>query len=109
MCHFSVESTRLSSRLKFEIPQEIVKSASEHALRGVALGRRKYLFLGADSGGRRAAATYSLIGTAKLNGVDPETWLRHVLKHIADHPVNLIDEFLPWNCNMSATFWPAAL
>lgn len=49
-------------------------------------------------GGERAAAIYSLIGTAKLNGVDPEAWLRHVLAHIADHPVNRVDEFLPWHC-----------
>jgi transposase len=53
--------------------------------------------MGADSGGERAAAMYTLIGTAKLNGVDPEAYLRHVLTHIADHPINRIDELLPWN------------
>jgi hypothetical protein len=57
-----------------------------------------YLFAGADSGGERAAAIYSLIGTAKLNGVDPEAWLCHVLAKIADHPVNRVGEFLPWHC-----------
>ena len=77
---------------------EIDNSAAERALRGVAIGRRNYLFAGADTGGERAAAIYSLIGTAKLNGVDPEAWLRHVLAHIADHPVNKVDDFLPWNC-----------
>uniref|UniRef100_UPI00262E9131 transposase domain-containing protein n=1 Tax=Janthinobacterium sp. TaxID=1871054 RepID=UPI00262E9131 len=77
---------------------EIDNSAAERALRGVAIGRRNYLFAGADSGGERAAAIYSLIGTAKLNGIDPEAWLRHVLAHIADHPVNRVDDFLPWNC-----------
>ena len=77
---------------------EIDNSAAERALRGVAIGRRNYLFAGADSGGERAAAIYSLIGTAKLNGVDPEAWLRHVLTNIADHPVNQVDDFLPWNC-----------
>ena len=77
---------------------EIDNSAAERALRGIAIGRRNYLFAGADSGGERAAAIYSLIGTAKLNGVDPEAWLRHVLTRIADHPVNRVDELLPWNC-----------
>jgi transposase len=77
---------------------EIDNSAAERALRGVAIGRRNYLFAGADTGGERAAAIYSLIGTAKLNGVDPEAWLRHVLADIADHPVNRVDEFLPWHC-----------
>mgnify|MGYP001606680578 FL=1 len=77
---------------------EIDNSAAERALRGVAIGRRNYLFAGADSGGERAAAIYSLIGTAKLGGVDPEAWLRHVLANIADHPVNRVDDFLPWNC-----------
>ena len=77
---------------------EIDNSAAERALRGIAVGRRNYLFAGADSGGERSAAMYSLIGTAKLNGIDPEAWLRHVLTHIADHPVNQVDDFLPWNC-----------
>ena len=67
-------------------------------LRGIVIGRRKYLFAGADNGGHRTAAIYSLIGTAKLGGVDPEAWMRHVLTHIADYPVNQVDEFLPWNC-----------
>ena len=79
---------------------EIDNSAAERALRGVAIGRRNYLFAGADSGGERAAAIYSLIGTAKLGGVDPEAWLRHVLTNIADHPVNRVDDFLPWNCDL---------
>jgi transposase len=76
---------------------EIDNSAAERALRGVAIGRRNYLFAGADTGGERAAAMYSLIGTAKLNGVDPEAWLRHVLTQLADRSVNRVYEFLPWN------------
>lgn len=55
------------------------------------------MFLGADSGGERAAAMYSLIVSAKLNGIDPQAYLRHVLTHIADHPVNRVDKLLPWN------------
>lgn len=76
---------------------EIDNSAAERALRGVAIGRRNYLFAGADSGGERAAAVYSLIGTAKLNGLDPEAWLRHALTNIAEHPVNRVADYLPWN------------
>jgi len=76
---------------------EIDNNIAENALRGVALGRKNFMFLGADSGGERAAAMYSLIVSAKLNGIDPQAYLRHVLTHIADHQVNRIDELLPWN------------
>jgi transposase len=76
---------------------EIDNNAAERALRAVALGRKNYLFAGSDVGGERAAAIYSLVGTAKLNGLDPESYLRDVLSRIADHPVNRIDELLPWN------------
>ena len=75
---------------------EIDNNAAERSLRSVALGRKNFLFMGADSGGERAAAMYTLIGTAKLNGIDPEAYLRHVLTHIADHPINRINELLPW-------------
>jgi len=75
---------------------EIDNLPVERALRGVAIGRRNYLFAGADSGGERAAAVYSLVGTAKLNNVDPEAYLRFVLAHIADHPINRVDELMPW-------------
>jgi hypothetical protein len=76
---------------------EIDNSAAERALRAVALGRKNYLFAGSDSGGDRAAAFYSLIGSAKLNGLDPEFYLRTVLAKIADHPISRIEELLPWN------------
>lgn len=58
--------------------------------------RRNYLFAGADSGGERAAAIYSLVGTAKLNGIDPQAYLRYVLARIADHAIDRIDELVPW-------------
>ena len=70
---------------------------AERALRGVAIGRKNYLFAGSDRGGQRAAAMYSLIETAKLNGLDPEAYLRDVLTRIADHPINRIADLLPWN------------
>ena len=76
---------------------EIDNSAAERALRAVALGRKNYLFAGSDSGGERSAAMYSLIGSAKLNGLDPELYLRTVLTRIADHPVSRIAELLPWS------------
>lgn len=79
---------------------EIDNSAAERALRGVALGRKNYLFAGADSGGQRAAALYSLVETAKLNGIDPEAYLRRVLDRIADHPINRVEDLLPWNIEM---------
>ena len=62
----------------------------------MAIGRRNYLLAGANSGGERAAAIYSLVGTAKLNGVDPEAYLRYVLARIAEHAINRIDELAPW-------------
>ena len=76
---------------------EIDNNAAERALRCVALGRKNFLFAGSDGGGESAAAIYSLIGSAQLNGIDPESYLRNVLSRIADHPINRIEELLPWN------------
>ena len=76
---------------------EMDNNAAEREIRAVALGRKNWLFAGSDAGGDRAAAMYSLIGSAKLNGLDPQAYLRHVIERIADHPVNRVDELLPWN------------
>ena len=72
-------------------------NAAERALRGIALGRKSWLFAGSDRGGMRAAAMYSLIVTAKLCDIDPQAWLADVLARIAEHPAARLDELLPWN------------
>jgi len=76
---------------------EIDNNAAERALRAVVLGRKNFLFAGSDAGGERAAALYSLIGSARLNGLDPEAYLRFVIARIADYPVNRVSDLLPWN------------
>ena len=75
----------------------LTNNAAERALRGVALGRKAWLFAGSDRGGQRAAAIYTLIATAKLNDIDPQAWLADVLARIADTPASQIDNLLPWN------------
>ena len=75
---------------------EIDNNAAERAIRALVLGRRNYLFAGSDAGGETAARLYSLIGTCRLNGIDPHRYLKHVLERIAAHPINRIDELLPW-------------
>ena len=75
----------------------LTNNAAERALRGVALGRKAWLFAGSERGGDRAALIYTLIQTAKLNNVDPHAWLADVLARIADHPISRLDELLPWN------------
>jgi hypothetical protein len=72
-------------------------ASPERALRGLALGRKAWLFAGSDRGGERAALLYSLIVTAKLNDIDLQAWLADVLARIAEHPANRLGELLPWN------------
>lgn len=75
---------------------EIDNNAAERALRAVALGRKNWLFAGSDDGGERAAAIYSLLGTAQLNGLNVEAYLRYLFERLPDHPINRIEELLPW-------------
>jgi len=79
----------------------LTNNAAERALRGIALGRKSWLFAGSDRGGKRAAAMYSLIASAELNNIDPRAWLADVLARIGDHPVSRLHELLPWH-------WPRA-
>jgi transposase len=74
----------------------LTNNAAERALRGIALGRKSWLFAGFDRGGQRAAFMYGLIVTAKMNDVDPQAWLADVLARIAEHPAHRIDELMPW-------------
>ena len=81
----------------------LTNNAAERALRGIALGRKSWLFAGSDRGGKRAAAMYSLIVTAKLNNIDPRAWLADVLARIANHPASQLHELLPWHWHKPAT------
>src|SRR5213075_792366 len=83
----------------------LTNNAAERALRGIAIGRKAWLFAGSDRGGERAASMFTLIETAKLNGIDPQAWLADVLRRIADHPISRLDQLLPWhwkNCGDQA-------
>jgi hypothetical protein len=88
---------------------EAHNNAAERALRSVALGRKNYLHLGSDIDRDSAAVIYTLIGSAKLNGIDPQSYLTHVLERIAGHPINRIDDLLPWNVapQLRAAWQPA--
>jgi transposase len=74
----------------------IDNNAAERGMKSIALGRKNFLFMGSDNGGKSAAIAYTLIETAKLNRIDPQAWLTDVLTRIADHKINRIDELLPW-------------
>jgi transposase len=80
----------------------LTNNAAERALRGIALGRKSWLFAGSDRGGERTAVMYTLIQTARLNGVDPQAWLADVLARISDHNIHHLDQLLPWNWKTSA-------
>jgi transposase len=82
---------------------ELDNLIAERALRPVAVGRRNYLFAGSDNGGQRAAVLYSLVGTAKHNGLDPEAYLRYVLSRIAEHPIHRIEELQPWRVVLNSS------
>ncbi len=75
---------------------EIDNNSAERAMKPIALGRKNYLFVGSEGGGKSAAIAYTLIQTAKLNGVDPQAWLTDVLSRIADHKITKLDELMPW-------------
>jgi hypothetical protein len=89
---------------------ELGNMIAERALRPVAIGRRNYLFAGSDAGARRAAILYSLIGTARIDGLDPGAYLRYVLARIGEHPIKRIEELLPWNVaeKLAPALQPAA-
>ncbi len=72
-------------------------NAAERAIRGIALGRKNYLFVGSQAGGKAAAIAYTLIETAKLNGINPHSWLADTLAHIPDYMITRVDDLLPWN------------
>ena len=81
---------------------EIANNHAERSMRCIALGLKNYLFAGSDAGGERAASAYTLIETAKPNGLDPQAYLSTVLSRIAAHPINKIDDLLPWNIRLNS-------
>ena len=98
---YSLSRWKALTRFTTDGRLEMTNNAAERAIRPLCLGRRNWLFCGADSGGERAATVYTIIQTARLNGLDPEAYLRDILSRLADHPVNRVDELLPWNISPS--------
>ncbi len=76
---------------------QVTNNAAERAMRGIAIGRKAWLYAGSDRGGQRAAFMFSLIATAKLNDIDAQAWLADVLARIADIPQHQLSELLPWS------------
>ncbi len=99
--HYALSRWPALTRYADDGQLEIGNNAAERALRVVALGRKNFLFAGSDAGGERAAAIYSLLGLAKLNGLDPELYLHHVLAQIADYPIS---DLLPWNVSLPSQY-----
>ena len=95
--HYSLNRWEALCRYTQDGRLEIDNNIAERSIRGIGTGRRNYLFFGSDSGGERAAIIYSLVETCKLNHIDPQRYLHYVLERIADHPINRIEELLPWN------------
>jgi hypothetical protein len=94
---YTIDRREALSRFITDGRLEVDNNIAENAMRGIALGRKNYLFCGSDSGGERAASIYTLVATAKLNGLNPETYLRDILTKIAEgHTINRIDELVPW-------------
>jgi hypothetical protein len=100
---YAINRREALSRFVTDGRLEIDNNIAENAMRCIAVGRKNYLFAGSDSGGERAASIYTIVRTAKLNGVNPETYLRDVLAKIAEgHPINRIDELMPWRFTRAA-------
>ena len=95
--NYSLKRWEALTRYSLDGTIEIDNNAAERAMKGPVLGRKNWLFAGSHDGGERAAAMYTLLETAKLNGIDPEAYLRNVLTRIAEHPISRITELLPWN------------
>jgi transposase len=95
--NYALERWVALTRYRDDGAVEIDNNTAERALRGPVLSRKNFLFAGADSGGERAGTLYTLLETAKLNGLDPEAYLRFVLERIAEQPSNRLAELLPWN------------
>ena len=93
---YTLSNWRALNRFADDGRIEADNNIAERALKAVALGRKNYLHFGSDGGGDSAAVIYTLLGTAELNEINPQAYLRHVLERIADHPINRVDELLPW-------------
>ena len=98
--HYSLSRWDALTRYTTDGRLDICNNAAERAIRPLALGRKNWMFAGSDSGGERAAVMYTIIETAKINGIDPEAYLRALIMRIADHPAKRINELLPWNIKL---------